>query len=274
VAEPTEDDHKEPTNEYGIKLEKPVKIKSKNLEIEVNDPKELVELAHKGFDYFKKTQELAKWRNDIKIIEEGGLSREELMLLKDIKSGNKEAVAKMMEVYGIDPLEVEPEKANAYQQTQIPETNYEVDSIIEEIQSEPEHAAHFSRVAQAVPDDFLNEVASDPIKLRHFNDHVKRGIADKVIPEALKAQMMYGGSFMEHYTRIGQQIMASAPSTPEPRREVQQQPQLSNREKELRKKATATRGGSKPKRSFLKDAESIWEMSEEEFLKLSAKDLQ
>jgi len=275
VAEPEEeDDHKEPENEYGIKIDKPVKIKSKNLEVEIKDPKELIELAHKGFDYFKKTQELAKWRNDIKIIEEGGISKEELMLLKDIKSGNKEAVAKMFEVYGLDPLEIEPESAANYQQTHTPEVDPHIDSIIEAIQSEPEHAAHFSRVAQAVPDDFLNEVASDPVKLMHFNDHVKKGIADKVVPEALKAQMLYGGSFMDHYTRIGAELLANEQQQPQGQQMQKKEPQVTQKEKELRRKATTPKRGGSRKTSFIKDAESIWDLPEEEFLKLTAKDLE
>ena len=90
VAEPEEeDDHKEPENEYGIKIDKPVKIKSKNLEVEIKDPKELIELAHKGFDYFKKTQELAKWRNDIKLSKKAALAKRSLCFSKISKAAIK-----------------------------------------------------------------------------------------------------------------------------------------------------------------------------------------
>jgi hypothetical protein len=282
VAEqPAADDNTE--NELGFKLKKPVKIKSRGMEIDITSEKDLIELAHKGFDYFKKTQELAKWRKDIGVIEDAELSIQELQLLADVKKGDKAAIATLMSTYGYDPLEIEPEHGAEYKPTPIPDVNYEVEAIVEQIKSEPEHAQHFQKIATAVPDDFLNEVGSDPVKLMHFNDHIKRGLADKIVPEALKAQAIYGGNFMDHYTRIGQQLAMQDPNMQvptaqpnpaqvTPQQEPQQQKPLSDRERELRRKATTPSRGSR-KVSFKADAESIWDLPEEEFLKLSAKDL-
>jgi len=278
LPEPKKDEE-DVDNELGFKLKKPVKIKSRGMEIDINSEKELIELAHKGFDYFKKTQELAKWRKDIGVIEDAGLGIEELQLLADVKNGDKEAIAALMNTYGYDPLEVEPEAGVGYKPQTPNLPDFEIQDIVETIKSEPEHAQHFQQIASAVPDDFLNEVGSDPVKLAHFNDHIKRGLADKIVPEAMKAQALYGGKFMDHYTRIGQQLAAQDMQTPtpsptpasEPKVAPQQKP-LSDRERELRRKATTPKRGSK-KVSFKADAESIWDMSDEEFAKLSASDL-
>lgn len=258
---------------YGFKLNKPIPIKARGMQIDINSEKELVELAHKGFDYFKKTQELAKWRKDIDVIEDGQLSIEELQLLADIKSGNKEAVSAMMNKYGIDPIAVEPEDANQYRQTQRFSDNYEVENIVDSIKSDPQHLEHFQRVSSALPDEFVDEIASDATKLMHFSDHVKRGLADKVIPEAMKAQVMYGGRFMDHYTRIGQQMAMQEEQVPKQTEQTPnvEQRQMTDRERELRRKATTPKSGSR-KVSFKADAESIWDLSDEDFNALSGDD--
>ena len=141
LAEPKEDD--EETNPYGFKLNKPIPIKARGMEINIGTEKELVELAHKGFDYFKKTQELAEWRKSIDVLSETVITVEELRRLADVKGGNKEAVAAMLESYGVDPLMVEQEDAGRYQPQQIPETDYQVHMVAEELKAEPEHAQHF-----------------------------------------------------------------------------------------------------------------------------------
>jgi hypothetical protein len=274
-AEPEkEDDSAE--NELGFKLKKPVKIKSRGMEIDISSEKELVELAHKGFDYFKKTQELAKWRKDIDVIENAGLSIQELQLLADVKNGDKTAMASLVNTYGYDPMDIEPSDSASYKPEPVAPVNYEIESIVENIKSNPEHAEHFQKIATAVPDDFLNEVGSDPVKLMHFDDHIRRGLADKIVPEALKAQALYGGSFMEHYTRLGQKLSQQEPQQPATvvtEQPAPQQKPLSEREKELRRKATPRSNTGGRKVSFKADAESIWDMSDEDFAKLSASDL-
>jgi len=139
--------------------------------------------------------------------------------------------------------------------------------VAEEIKADPEHAQHFQRVAQTLPDDFVDKVASDAMLLKHFSDHVKSGLAEKVIPEAVKSQMLYGGDFFSHYSRIGETMLAEDNKPQETTKPV-----ITDRERELRNKASSPSRG-KPKVSFKADADSIWDMDDEAFNNLTSADL-
>ena len=269
--EPKEDEAKDSDNEFGIKLEKPVKIKARGMEIDINDPKELVQLAHKGFDYFKKTQELAQWRKDIEVLNKGQISTEELQLLADLKAGSKEAAAALLNQYGVDPLDLEPEQAAGYQPNQYyTDTPTEVDQVIEVIKSDPEWAAQMSEVTAHVPDDFLQTIGSDATMLSRFAEHVKTGLAQQIIPEAMKLQALRGVPFFDAYTMVGEQLIAQQNAAPQQPKSVA--PQMSEKERNLRRKAaTPKKKGSGKRTSFIQDAEEIWNMTEDEFLEYEAK---
>ena len=269
--EPAKDEAKDSDNEFGIKLEKPVKIKARGMEIDINDPKELVQLAHKGFDYFKKTQELAQWRKDIEVLNKGQISTEELQLLADLKAGNKEAAAALLNQYGVDPLDLEPEQAVGYRPNQYyTDTPTEVDQVIEVIKSDPDWASAMSEVTAHVPDDFLETVGSDATMLSRFAEHVKTGLAQQIIPEAMKLQALRGVPFFDAYTMVGEQLIAQQQTAPQQPKSVA--PQMSEKERNLRKKAaTPRKKGSGKRTSFIQDAEEIWNMSESEFLEYEAK---
>jgi len=269
LAEPKEDD--EDTG-YGFKLSKPIPIKARGMEFNIGTEKELIDLAHKGFDYFKKTQELAEWRKSIDVLTESGMTLEELQRFADLKTGNKEAVSATLNAYGIDPYTIEESDAASYQPNQMySDTPVEVERVAEEIRSNPDHADHFKRVAATLPDDFVNEVASNANLLAHFSDHVKRGLAEKIIPEAIKSQIINGGSFMDNYSRIGEAMVAQEQKV-DKAPEKEERPAMSNRERELRQKASSPRrANNKP--SFKQDADSIWDLSDEEFNALSSSDV-
>jgi len=261
-------------NGYGFKLSKPIPIKARGMEFNIGTEKELIDLAHKGFDYFKKTQELAEWRKSIDVLSKSGMTLDELQRFADLKGGDKDAVAATLEAYGVDPIYVESEDAKNYQPSKMhSDMPVEIEQIAEDIRSNPEHAEHFKRVSQTLPDDFVNEVASNANLLAHFSDHVKRGLAEKVIPEAIKAQMLNGGRFMDHYSRIGNAMSEQEQPVPAEAPVVEEREPMSNRERELRSKASSPRRGT-PKPSFKADADSIWDLSDEEFNNLSIADLE
>ena len=246
---------------------KPVTIKARGMEIEIKSQKELMDLAHKGFDYFKKTQELSTWRKQIGLIESAGLSDAELQRFADAKKGDKLAIASIAKAYGVDTLDIEDNDSELYTpQTQMGTTEqYEIEDISREIQSNPEHAERFSRVAGSVPNDFAELVAGNSAMLRSFNEHVATGLAERIIPEATKAQMQYGGSFMDHYSRIGEAMAGQAPE-PTPQQQVEStKPQMTERERGLRQRA-ASPGRSKEKKfSAIETAEDIWDMDDKAF---------
>ena len=251
-----------PENDYGIELKKPVTIKARGMEIDITDPQELITLAHKGFDYFKKTQELAQWRKDISVIEKGGITTEDLQILAELKSGNKDAAGALLKMTGIDPYDLASDETKTFSPSEKFAPATEVEIVAQEILSQPELAEKVKQTVSVVPQDFTQKVSSDPNLLRAFANHVQTGLAEQIVPEAMKRQMMYGGNFFDHYTEIGEALIAGSQQQPEPR--GTQKRELTEKERRLREKAAPPKGKAK-KQSFIDDAEQIWDMSDEEF---------
>ena len=263
--------------------ENPLEAKSKSARFLIDDPKKLQESINKALDYHKKTSELAKWREDIEVISQGGLTKDDLILLAEAKKGNKEALAALAGTTNIDLYDISEDDANNFQPTQHypTATEIEVNQVAEEISSDPEVANTFAEFIPDMPNDFKELLNSNPQALRGFADDIRSGIAQKIYGEALASQAMYGGDFLSHYQATGQRLFAQQQPSVQQQAPVQQEqpsvparPQISDRERNLREKATATtkrqQSGGK---SFLADAKSIWDMSDEEFDNLSSADI-
>jgi hypothetical protein len=291
--EASEADDKEPeTNpETEIDLlekylkDNPLEAKSKSARYKIDNKQKLQEAINKALDYHKKTAELAKWREDIEVISAGGLTKDDLILLAEAKKGSKEAIAALAQSSKVDLYEVTEEDAEKFVPTQhYPDaTELEINAVAEEISSDPVVANQFAEFIPDMHNDFKQLLNTNPAALRGFVDDIRNGVAQKVYGEALAHQAMHGGDFLSHYQAIGRQMFSNgnvAPQQPsaEPMAQEAQQPvakTMSDRERDLRSKAAATTKRSQSSgKSFLADAKSIWDMSEEEFDNLSSADMQ
>jgi len=266
----------------------PMEAKSKSARFLIDTPEKLQESINKSLDYHKKTAELSQWRGDIDIITKGGLTRDDLILLSEAKKGNKEALATLAGSGNIDLYDVQNEDAANFAPTQhyATEQELEINLAAEEIQNDPVVSEQFVEYIPDMPADFKNLLNTDPQALRGFADDIRTGVAQKIYGEALSSQAMYGGDFLAHYQSVGQRIFANGgqPSAPHVQQqapnihqgepEARPEPQMSNRERDLREKATATTQRQKSGgKTFLADANSIWDMDEADFDKLSPEDL-
>jgi hypothetical protein len=256
----------------------------------IDNKQKLQEAINKALDYHKKTAQLSKWRSQIELMEQSGLSKEDLILLAEAKAGNKAAIAKLAVNTNTDLYEISEEDAEQFKPTQHypDEVEIAINDVIEEIESKPEVANQFAQFIPDMPDDFKQMLNSNPQVLKGFAEDIELGIAQVVYPQAVAHQAMYGGDFISNYKKVGMMLAQQgqlpqigqppAPSyvTEQPQANAQQpqQPNISPREKELRNKAAATtRRQQSGGKSFLADAQSIWDMSDEDFDKLSAEDL-
>jgi len=264
----------------------PMEAKSKSARFLIDTPEKLQESINKSLDYHKKTAELSQWRGNIEVIQQGGLTRDDLILLSEAKKGNKDALAALAGQNNIDLFDVSEEDAQNFAPTDHYKTEQEIaiNDVAEEIQNDPDVSEKFVGYIPDMPSDFKDLLNSNPQALKGFADDIKSGVAEKIYGEALSSQAMYGGDFLAHYQSVGQRIFGgqqpSAPAQVAPQNTQQGEPQASpepqmdNRERSLREKATATtqRQASGGK-SFLADAESIWDMDEKDFDNLSPDDL-
>lgn len=243
------------SDEESTKLEfEPIEVEVAGVKVTINSKEEMLAYIKKGASTF--TAEPEKFTEEKVILEQGKVSAEDLKLLVDAKNGSKEALALLARKANIDILDVESEMADAYtQQTQYYKQS-EVDKVADEILSDTELASEFKRVASALPQDFMSEITSNAHDLKAFSGHIKSGIAQQIIPQAINSQIVNGGTFLENYNKVGF-AMSQKQAQPEVKREVGQ------REQELRKRASS--GSGHNNQSATNSGKDIWDMSDEDF---------
>ena len=239
----------------------PVTLDVNGVEVTVDNIGDLVAYAKKGASVVNQTETHAEEKL---IIDQGKLSTEHLKLTVDALNGSKEAIAKLAEMGKVDTLEIEEDTAKDYRpQFQATEVS-DVDKVANEIAQDVELKESFQNVSKALPQDFTQKLMSDAGMLKDFARHVKEGIAQEIIPQAITAQMRDGGSFMDAYTKVGQALTVER-QTKAPAKEERQ---VDTKAQKLRDKATSNKSMKKTKTTGGKD---IWDLSQEEFeKKLSA----
>jgi len=189
-------------------FEKPVLLKDRDIEIPVYSMDELIKLAHQGLNFTRKTQEIAPARKILKFAKDNGLDESKLEqyipILADIDKGNKDAVTKLAQLKGIDIYELSDEHNYEPNPVQYSEPS-EVESVAESILANEELSSEIRRLSNYLPDDVKSILSSDAKALKAFAVDASNGVAQKLIPEAIKLQSMYGGSFMDAYVYAGEQ---------------------------------------------------------------------
>jgi hypothetical protein len=251
--------------------ENPLEAKSKSARFIIDNRQKLQESINKSLDYHKKTMELAQWRDQIGVIQSGELTKDDLILMAEAKRGNKEAIARMAQMANVDTFELDEDAAENYapQREYMNAEQMEIQEVAQELLADEVVSPVMQEFSVDMPTDFKEQLSSSPQVLRAFAQDIRDGYAQKIYPQALANQAMYGGNFLEHYQKVGMDLFGQGqnqkPATPAQR-------PISDRERALRQKAAPPKRAAKQK-SFLSDAQSIWDMPEEEFAKISNSDL-
>ena len=251
--EESDEDEEETDTDTSEDSEETFTVTISGSEVEVTR-EQLLQYAQRGADV-NEDNSLAEEKV---ILAQAGLSAEDLKILAEVKGGSKEALAKLAQRNSIDVLDVENEMAGEYKPTQEYHVPTEVDRVAGEIMSDPELAENFRGEVDRIRDvgpEFVKLISENPNALRDFSSHVRSGLASKVIPLAINKMKLEGGPFAKHYASIGQQ-MENASKAPEKR-------QVSKREQDMRKKASA--GNSGRAKHSPSDSDDIFEMSDADF---------
>jgi hypothetical protein len=185
-------------------------MKANGMEFEFT-PDELIALAQKGMDYTKKTQQIKPWRETISALEEAKLGKEDVNLMIDVLSGNKDAIAEVIKKAGLDPLDLNTEESNY-----VPK-NYgrnsvelEISDVIETIAKDPEYRTTSYIVEKDWDDASREAFVKDPNMIAALHVDVKNGNYDKVAPLMLKKKALDGGrkSDIEYYIEAGAEYHA------------------------------------------------------------------
>ena len=258
-------------------------FKANGKEMAVDNVDDAVALMQMGANYNKKMAALKPNLKLLKLLENNNLlSEEKLSFLIDLDKKNPAAISKLLKDSGIDPLDVDVEKANEYapKPYTVDEREIELDTVLEEIQDTPVYSKTVNVVSNKWDAASKQVVANTPQLLRVINDHMASGVFD-VISSEIERERMFGRlkglSDIEAYRQVGDSIQArngfahlfkqQAPVEPAPVKEpvpvVEKAP-----EPDLRDKKRAA-SSPKPAAPVAKQPEfNPLALSDEEFAKL------
>lgn len=211
---PVSDEPVQPVDHKAIvdKLFAPFKANGK--EMAVDNVDDAVALMQMGANYNKKMAALKPNLKLLKLLENNNLlSEEKLSFLIDLDKKNPAAIGKLLKDSGIDPLDVDVEKANEYapKPYTVDEREIELDTVLEEIQDTPVYSKTVNVVSNKWDAASKQVIADTPQLLRVINDHMASGVFD-VISSEIERERMFGRlkglSDIEAYRQVGDSIQA------------------------------------------------------------------
>lgn len=269
--EDDEKDEQEETDNKEVEEDKPDEFKP--IEFEISGQKitlksedELKAMLSKGAESLSKQDNSLDLENEI--IKQGKITADDLKLLIDAKNGDAKAIAKLAANSNIDILEVEADDADKYVPTFAPVIVSDVEKVAREISADVEHANTFTAIASALPQEFKDTIMSNANDLKTFSEHIKSGLAQQIIPEAMKLVYTKGMKFSDAYVAVGLELTQTKQ---EPKKEERN---LTDREKELRKKASESGNNQSNGSKKTLTVDDIANMSDEDFANLKAEDLE
>lgn len=237
----------------------PVEIEVNGINVKIESLEEMIAFAKKGASTYNQKPET--FVEEKAIIEQGKLSIDDLKLLVDARNGSPEAIAKLAKLSGVDTFDIDETTADKHTQKFQPTVQSEVDKVATDILRDESLAVSFRNTVSSLPQDFVSMVTSDASMLKDFARHVKEGIAQEIIPLAVKAQMINGGSFFDNYSKVGQDLVAQK-NTKSANERV-----ITDKEKELRERADKANTKNTETKRTVSDAQDVWDLSDEEFAK-------
>jgi hypothetical protein len=263
-----EDDTKsEPTETLKLK---PLKVDGK--ELPINSLDELYTMASAGTKFTQKMQAISKYKKAYMIMDKQGLTDEDISLLAEAKTGNKDAIATLIKQAGIDPLELDDGPSENYTPGAfIPsDAVVQIEEIQKELSAEPEVYQNTVRVVNDILDERSQEMlVQNPNLIRGIHEDIKSGAFQYVMAEAEKLKLMDGASKpdFEYYLIAAtqgsnQEVQNQGYVSPE-----QQQERVQKSTKPTVSKARRRAAGSSKARTPAKSGPIDWdEISDEELM--------
>lgn len=189
-------------------------FKANGREIKVDSIEDAKALMQMGANYNKKMAAIKPSLKILKMLENNNLLDESrLSFLIDLDKKNPEAISKLVKDSGIDAIDIDATKAEAYKQGnyQVDDREVALDSVLDEIQD----TKSFNRTIEIVSKQWdapsKQIIASSPQLIKTINDHVDRGIYDIINTEIEKEKLfgrLDGLSDLEAYRKVGDAIQA------------------------------------------------------------------
>lgn len=189
-------------------------FKANGREIQVTSVEDAVSLMQMGANYNKKMAALKPNLKLMKLLENNGLLNEEkLSYLIDLEKKNPDAIGKLLKDSGLDPLDLDTEKAAAYKPTQrtVDDREMELDTILEELHDSPAYNQTLDIVSNKWDVASKKVIADSPQILKVIDSHVQSGIYAMIAKEIENERLfgrLNGLSDIEAYRQVGDAIQA------------------------------------------------------------------
>ena len=189
-------------------------FKANGREIQVKSVDDAVALMQMGANYNKRMAALKPNLKMLKLLENNGLLNEEkLSYLIDLEKKNPAAINKLVKDSGLDPMDLDADKAGEYKPKihSVDDREIDLDTVLDEIQDSPAYTQTLEIVSKKWDGASKQTIASTPQLLKVINDHVANGIYDLINQEVERERMfgrLNGLSDIEAYRRVGDAINA------------------------------------------------------------------
>lgn len=171
------------------------------VDIEINSDTELREVVKKLTE--DKPFEV---NNEREMLDQAGLSEDDISLLADIKSGSKAALNELLKRQNVTLDDLDDARDEKYSKEFKFEEVTEVQAIAKQIMGDETFLGEYNTEVGKLPKDFAEAIHSDATAMKHFVKHVKSGLTKELIPAATKESTLKGIPFMEAYAKIGREL--------------------------------------------------------------------
>lgn len=189
-------------------------FKANGREITVKSVDDAIALMQMGANYNKKMSALKPNLKLMKLLENNGLLDEtKIGFLIDLEKKNPDAINKLIKDSGLDPLDLDAEKAGEYKPSSytVDDREMELDSVLDELQESPTYNQTLDIVSNKWDGPSKQVIANSPQLLKVINSHVQSGIYD-LISKEIESERTFGRlnglSDIEAYRHVGDAIQA------------------------------------------------------------------
>lgn len=189
-------------------------FKANGRDVEVKSVEDAIALMQMGANYNKKMAALKPNLKLMKMLENNGLlSEDKLSFLIDLDKKSPEAINKLVKDSGINPMDLDADKASEYKPKihAVDDREIDLDTVLDEIQDSSSYNRTLEIVSQKWDGASKQVIAGQPQLLKVINSHVESGIYDLISKEIASERVfgrLNGVSDIEAYRQIGDAMQA------------------------------------------------------------------
>lgn len=256
--------------EFYEQMTKPFKANGR--EIQITKPEDMISLAQKGLNYVKNMTELKPIKQLNALLNQHGITQEDLGLLIELKQNKPEAIAKIVKESGVDIYGLDVDEADKYvpNAPQAPHINEALEATLEELKvSSPVFNQTIQVVGNQWDDSSRNMIAEHPQLLRIIDAQMADGTfakIDNVVQYERALGRLVGLSDLEAYVEVERRLQQVG-SQPTPVVVASQQPVGTSQQQQVNNQRKSAAPPRAVKETVVNQPINSHALSDDEFLK-------